>query len=166
MGASSWKPRYRFARPGEQAPLEFYPGHLVIVRVAALKVAVTIALVRLAYHYRNRPLLQRLPGMLGHGIATLMRHDLHRLLRWQWSAETVNVPWQCLRAYFRYRRGLLDVSGFERAFVKTFIRPGYRRASAGPAVRFAVSGTLSLAKDLDTKAEFTELVRARSCDSD
>ncbi len=166
MGASGWKPSYRLAGGEAGGPLNLYPGHLTVVRVGALDVAVTTTLVGLAYQYRNRALLRRVPGMLAHGVVRLARHDFRRLRRLSWSAAAFNVPWQCLRAYARYQHGRLDVDGLERAFTKTLIRPGYREAAAGHPVRFVMSRTLSLAKDLDTRAEFDELVRARTCDSD
>ena len=166
MGASSWKPCYSFTEPDAGARRNVYPGHLVILRAAALNVDITIALVRLAYLYRNRPLLRRLPGMLAHGLTMLARHDFDQWRRLRWSATACNVPWQCLRAYLLYRRGRLDVREFERAFAKTFVRNPYRRAAMGRPARFVISRTLSFAKDLDTKAEFAEVVRTLSCDSD
>lgn len=165
MGASGWKPSYRLAGGETGGPLNLYPGHLTVVRVGALDVAVTTTLVGLAYQYRNRALLRRVPGMLAHGMLRLARHDFRRLRRLRWSAAALNVPWQCLRAYARYQNGRLDINGLERAFTKTLIRRGYRRAAAGHPVRFVISRALSLAKDLDTRAEFDELVRARTCDS-
>jgi hypothetical protein len=166
MGASRWKPYYTFANGDGAAARNLYPGHLVIMRAAALNIEVAITLVRLAYLYRNRPLLRRVPGMLAHGMATLARHDLRHLCRLHWSAAALNVPWQCLTSYARYRRGQFKVGDFERAFAKAFVRRAYRQAAAGRPVRFVISGTLSLAKDLDTRAEFAEVVGALSCDSD
>lgn len=166
MGASRWKPSYRFAQHQKRAVLGVYPGHLVILRAAALNVDVTIALVRLAYLYRNRPLLRRVPGMLAHGITLLARHDLQQWCRLQWSNTTFNAPWQCLSAYSRYRHGQLTIDDFERAFTRTFVRRAYRSAAGEHPVRFVISPILSFAKDLDTKAEFTEALRALSCDSD
>jgi len=166
MGASSWKPYYSFANGDGVAARNVYPGHLVIMRAAALNVEVAITLVRLAYLYRNRPLLRRVPGMLARGMALLARYDLGHLRRLQWSAAAFNVPWQCLSAYARYRRGRLNVDDFERAFAKAFVRRSHRHAAEGRPVRFVISRTLSLAKDLDTRAEFDEVVRELSCDSD
>jgi len=166
MGASNWKPRYSFTPRDGGAALNVYPGHLVIMRAAALDIEVAITLVRLAYLYRNRPLLRRIPGMMAHGVAMLARHDFSRWRRLRWSAASLNVPWQCLSAYSRYRHGRFDVLHFERAFASTFVRSAYRSAAEGRPVRFVTSASLSLAKDLDTKAEFAEAVRALSCDSD
>ena len=60
----------------------------------------------------------------------------------------------------------LGVREFEQAFTRTFVRKSYRLAAAGRPTRFVISPILSFAKDLDTKAEFAEVVRSLSCVSD
>lgn len=166
MGASEWKPFYSFTDPDGGGLRNVYPGHLMILRAAALNVDITIALARLAYLYRNRPLLRRLPGMMAHGVAMLARYDFTQWLRGRWSASACSVPWECLRAYGQYRGRRLGLREFEQAFTRTFVRKSYRHAAAGRPARFVVSPILSFAKDLDTKAEFAEVVRSLSCDSD
>ena len=64
MGASSWKPSYRFRPDDDRPPLNLYPGHLVIARPDALRLTVAVHLLSLAYRYRNRDLRQRYVRMV------------------------------------------------------------------------------------------------------
>ena len=48
MGASSWKPGYAFA-DSVRGAMNLYPGHLVVVRLAALRFEIMTRLLHLAY---------------------------------------------------------------------------------------------------------------------
>lgn len=158
LGASSWKPHYRFA--GGDASVRLYPGHLVILRPAALRFRVLARLLHLAYCYRNRPLDYRWSRILLRSLGTLAAQDLRNLLRLQLPGLTVSIPFHCLAAYRRYRGGELSVDGFERAFTRTFVHRRYYHACGNRPVVFSTTHILAFAKDLDTRAELAELFHA------
>lgn len=158
LGASAWKPSYGFRDETGQMR-NMYPGHLVILRPEALRFDVAIRLLHLAYTYRNRPLADRVAGMLLHSLGMLLWQDLRRVARLRAPGLTFTIPYHCLRAYYAYRRQRLTIADFERAFTATFIHADHRHRAGDRATVFAATDIRSFAKDLDTRAEFDEAVR-------
>ena len=158
MGASSWKPGYGFARD-DGARDNLYPGHLIIIRPEALRLELTTRLLHLAYRHRNKPLLQRAVSMSLKGLGLLIAQDLRNLLRLQVPVLTLAIPLICWSAYLAYRRGHLGVARFEQAVSRLFVHRDHRDSNTRRPVVFTVTDVLSLAKDLDTKAELEEATR-------
>lgn len=160
MGASGWKPAYRFLA-ADGAPESVYPGHLFVIRPAALRLRLIGHLLQLAYRYRNLPLARRPLPMLWHGLGRLLREDLAGLARGKAPTLALGIPWHALRAYFRYRRGRLSFEEFERRLAKVLVHRHDQHSGAGRPVVFSLTTLLSLAKDLDTWAELREVCEPR-----
>lgn len=152
LGASAWKPGYQFRDPST-GTRHLYPGHLVIIRPGALRLDIVIRLLHLAYSYRNRPLPERVAGMVLRSLGVLLWQDLRLLTRRRSPKLTWSILCRCLRAYRAYRRRILTVDGFERAFAATFVDD--RWTGAKTAV-FAITDLAPFARDLDTRTEFAE----------
>lgn len=157
MGASAWKPGYLLP-PDDGLPLEnFYPGHLVIIRPAALRIRLTNYLLQLAYRYRNRDLRHRRWRMFVRGLGRLALQDCRNLLSLQLPILSIAIPYYCFRAYRRFRKGELSVPDFARHVAKVFVHRSFHRQINPPPVVFSQTSILSLAKDIDTKSELAEL---------
>ena len=156
MGASSWKPSYRFRPAAGQPPRNLYPGHLVIARPQALRLRLAIYLLSLAYRYRNRDLRYRYVRMVARSLAHFLAEDLRNLVRGQLPLLTVSIPYHASTAYFKYRRGTGTVADFERAVGRGFLHRQYIPSADVRPVVFSVSPITSFAKDIDTVAEFAE----------
>jgi hypothetical protein len=156
LGASAWKPGYRFVRERAEADLNLYPGHLVIARPAALRIRLTNHLLSLAYRYRNRDLRRRPWRMVASGLGRLLWADLRSLLMGRLPILTLSIPYHGLKGYYRFRRGKLTPREFEYRLAKTFLHRDFHRAAHGRPVVFAITSILSFAKDIDTVAELAE----------
>lgn len=155
MGASSWKPGYGFARE-DAGKDNLYPGHLIIIRPEAIRLELTTRLLHLAYRHRNTPLIRRAFAMSLQGLGVLLYQDLRNLFRLQLPVLTLSIPYICWRAYLAYSAGRLSVSGFEKAVSRLFVHRACHHRNGGRPVVFAITDILSLAKDMDTKAELHE----------
>lgn len=158
LGASAWKPAYRFVRDGG-GELNLYPGHLVIARPAALRIRLTNQLLQLAYRYRNRDLRRRPWRMVGSSLGRLLWADLLRLFTGRLPILTISIPYHGLKGYYQFRRGQLTPREFEHRLAKTFLHRNFHRAAHGRPVVFAITPILSFAKDIDTVAELAEASR-------
>ncbi len=156
MGASGWKPGYALAA-GPARMMNVYPGHLVVLRPNALRFPIMFRLLELAYRYRNRPLWQRALGMTMQGVGALMAQDFGSLMHARPSLLSLSIPFHCVASYLRYRSGHFGVSDLERVFAKVFLHRGAQVDHGNRPVVFAITRALSLAKDIDTRAELDEL---------
>jgi hypothetical protein len=152
MEVSGWKPAYAI-RSHENGPIEtVYPGHLVVFQPRAVRLELFAQLLNLAYHYRNRPLPERVLPMLGRGVCKMLEADARNLVRGQLPILTVAVPWHLLRAYTELQSQRLTISALERRGAQVLLHRHCRR-SARPVV-IAVTRIRSFALDIDTKAEW------------
>ncbi|HUG89484.1 MAG TPA: hypothetical protein VML55_01535 [Planctomycetaceae bacterium] len=156
MGASAWKPSYRFLREAEGPLVDVYPGHLAIFRPAALRMRLLIHLLNLAYRQRNLSMGQRAWPMLTGGLGRLLLEDARNIVRLRPTALSVQVPFEVLRAYCRYRRKRLSVPAFADAVSRLFVAREFRRGRGGPSAVISVTRILSFGKDIDTRAELAE----------
>ncbi len=163
MGASSWKPSYRFRPDAEHPPRNLYPGHLVIARPHALRLSVAVHLLSVAYRYRNRDLRQRYVRMVARSLWQLLQEDVGNLFTFQLPILTVSIPYHALAAFFRYRRGKATVGDFERAVAKGFLHRRHLHDAHGRPVVFSLSPIRSFAKDIDTVDEFAEAAQRGPC---
>ncbi len=159
MGASAWKPVYPL-RPRDEAPLlPLYPGHLVIVRPAALRMDLTIYLLNLAYRYRNRELWQRRLRMIAHGLGRLVLEDIREVLQLQPPIVTASLLYSTWRGYRSYRRKTATIDQVEQAIATAFLhRPARQTAGPRPVV-FHLTEIVSFAKDIDTLEELAEITQ-------
>jgi hypothetical protein len=155
LGASAWKPAYRFRR-NDRGSMSVYPGHLVIVRPAALRIRLTNHLLQLAYRFRNRDLRHRHWQIASRGLGRLLWEDMRSLFSGKLPILTVSIPYHGLRGYYKLRRGQLTPQEFERRLAKTFLHRRFQKAANGRPVVFTVTRILSFAKDIDTIAELAE----------
>lgn len=159
MGAGHWKPSYRFRRAADQPLINLYPGHLVIVRPAALRIRLTSHMLRLAYSFRNVDLNRRWLRMILRGSGQLIAEDMRNLLRLKAPLLSILIPFYCLRAYGQYRRGRLTVPNFGHYVGKVFLHRASLHTALSAPVVFSITPIVSLAKDIDTKAEWAEAIR-------
>jgi hypothetical protein len=157
MGASAWKPSYQLRTQAGQPPKNFYPGHLVIARPAALRMRLTNHLLQLAYRYRNWDMRTRHVPMVVHGLGRFVWEDLRNLASLRLPTLTLSVPYYCLRAYYRYRHQQLTVPDFEHHVGKVFLHRDFQGSAEGRPVVFALTGLTAFAKDIDTRAELEEI---------
>ena len=156
MGVSAWKPSYQFRPDADHPQQNMYPGHLVIARPNALRLTLTVQLLRLAYRHRNRQLRQRHFRLAMGGLWRLIQEDLRNLLAFQLPTMTVSIMYHGLSAYAKYRRGKATVADFERAVGRAFLHRKYHHQAHDRPVVFSVSPLVSFAKDIDTVGEFEE----------
>lgn len=156
MGESSWKPAYRFPSEDGSESHTMYPGHLVIVRPAAIRLRLMIHLLQLAYRHRNLRLRSRPVPMILKGIWRLIGEDCRNLARGQWPVLSLAIPWNCFTAFWRFQRKSLSVSRFSKTVARIFLHRDYHRAQS-PSVVFSTTGIQSFAKDIDTEDELAEL---------
>jgi hypothetical protein len=151
LGASAWKPRYALRLEAGAAPRTVYPGHLVILRSAAVRLELLNQLLVAAYRYRNWPLRNRFLPILLRGIGVLARQDLQNLRRLQLPTLTCSLPWHLLRAYWGVRNATLVLPDFEQHLARTVL---HRRDQTNPRpFVIALTKHTSFAKDIDTLAE-------------
>jgi hypothetical protein len=157
MGAGAWKPGYLLPSQVGGAPQRLYPGHVVIAREGGLRSDLLNRLLELAYHYRNRRLEDRCPGIICGALMTLLRHDLRGLGRCHFPSLTLSIPYYGLRGYYRYRHGRATLADVEQFLTKAFVHRRWQGRAHGRPVVIAVSQRLAFAKDIDTLAELVEL---------
>lgn len=154
MGASDWKPRYGLRESAEGELRTAYPGHLVILRPAAIRMELLITFLGLCYRYRNLPIHRRLFPMLGRGLALLIGQDIRNLSRLQLPILTVTIPWHVLRAYREVRTGRFTIERFERHAARVAL---HRRARQRGSLVISPTDLTSFAKDIDSQRELDAL---------
>ena len=156
LNASSWKQAYQL-RPNEgQALMNLYPGHLVIVRVDALRMRMINSILQIAYWYRNRDLRTRHVHVALESFRRLLAEDLRNLTSLRLPLFSISIPLRGLLAYYKMMRKQLTLREFEHLVSKTMVRRAFRNSAQGRPVRFTVTPILAFAKDIDTKAELAE----------
>jgi hypothetical protein len=159
LGASCWKPSYRVA-PSEGEPAEnLYPGHLLIIRPAALRLEAFNRFLTLAYRYRNRAVYERAIRMTLRALATMMVEDVRILASLHLSGRTFSVPYLVFRAYGKFRAEKLTIHDLENVVAKILVEPGFHRQAKKRSVVFKLTRIQSFAKDIDTRAELEETAR-------
>ncbi len=156
LNASSWKQAYPL-RPDEgQALMNLYPGHLVIIRVGALRMRVLNSILQIAYWYRNRDLRTRHVHVAVKSFRRLLTEDLRSLTSLRLPLFSISIPLRGLLAYYKMVRKQLTLREFEHLVSKTMVRRTFRNSAQGRPVRFTVTPIPAFAKDIDTKAELAE----------
>ena len=156
LTASSWKQAYQL-RPDEgQALMNLYPGHLVVVRVGALRMRMINSILQIAYWYRNRDLRTRHVQVAVESFRRLLAEDLRSLTSLRLPLFSVSIPIRGLLAYYKMVRKQLTLREFEDLVSKTMVRRTFHKSTQGRPVRFTVTPIMAFAKDIDTKAELAE----------
>lgn len=157
LGASAWKPQYRFAPEPGAEPVATLPGHLIIVRPDALRLPLIYKLFELAYRTRNRSVTYRLVVMTARVLTTLLWRDLRHLASLEWPTAT----WEVVGNGFRIARALQAGSAASedvaRLVSNIFVRHQARRDPALRPGALSVLEGLSFAKDADTEEEAREI---------
>ena len=156
LSASSWKQSYQLRPDTGQPPLNLYPGHLVVVRVGALRIRMINSILQIAYWYRNRDLRTRHVQVAAESFRRLLAEDVRSLTSLRLPLFSIRVPIRGLLAYYKMTRKQLTLREFEHLISKTIVRRTFHDSAHGRPVRFSVTDILSFAKDIDTKAELAE----------
>lgn len=156
LGASAWKPVYRLL-PAEGKPtVEILPGHIVIADTAALRLPFVFRLFELGYRTRNRSILYRLTVMTGGLVASILYHDLLRIVGGRRPTLARDILGYGIRGSLRLRRGELTVAGLEDVIRQMFVKRDHRERYPERRVSFPILEGLSLALDIDTEEEARE----------
>ena len=165
LGSSDWKPRYSVTpEPGEK-PVSVLPGHLVIVRPAAIRRRFLYRLMNVTYNTRNRPVLYRTWMMFSRLAGAMTREDMAAILEGRLPKLWYRVLRDGITASFSLSRGGIPVSELERVTDNILIWPHRRRQWPQRGVRASLLDALSLARDIDTREEAREFERRASGDS-
>ncbi|HIB53313.1 MAG TPA: hypothetical protein EYO39_00565 [Nitrospirales bacterium] len=156
LNVSSWKQSYQLRPDTDQPPMNLYPGHLVIVRVGALRMRVVNSVLQIAYWYRNRDLRTRHVHVAIESFRRLLAEDIRSLTSLRLPLFSISIPIRGLLAYYKMVRKQLTLREFEHHVAKTLVRRAFHKSAQGRPVRFTVTPILAFAKDIDTKAELAE----------
>ena len=156
LNASSWKQSYQLRPDQGQALMNLYPGHLVVIRVGALRMRVINSILQIAYWYRNRDLRTRHVQVAAESFRRLLAEDLRSLTSLRLPLFSISIPFRGLLAYYKMVRKQLTLRDFEDLVSKTMVRRAFHNSAQGRPVRFTVTPIMSFAKDIDTKAELAE----------
>lgn len=159
LGASCWKPSYRIAPSEGEPAVNLYPGHLLIVRPAALRLEAFNRFLTLAYRYRNRAVYERAIRMTLPALATMMAEDLRILASFHLSGRTFSIPYLAFRAYRQFRAETLTIHDLETLVAKILVEPDFHRQVNKRSVVLKLTRIQSFAKDIDTRAELEETAR-------
>jgi len=157
MGASDWKQAYQLLpTPGDESPVPYYPGHLVVLKPDSLRLRLINQLLALSYKYRNRTIRNRFWPMSLEGGWELVKQDVFGILQGKLPKLTWTVFSQCLLGLVSYRRRKMSVTEFESRLGKLFVH----REERGPrSVVVAETPYVSFAKDFDSHVELKELLQ-------
>ena len=155
LGASAWKPYYVLLDDGAK-PVTIYPGHLVVLRPARLRLELLNGLLAAAYRSRNRSLRQRFLPMLLRGLGLLMKQDLLNIARLQLPILTCTIPWHLLQVYFRLGKERLTWSELEWRAARVLVHR--RDRGTGRPVVFSPTNIAAFVKDIDTVQELEEAI--------
>ena len=156
LNASSWKQSYQLRPDKNQALMNLYPGHLVVVRVGALRMRVVNSILQITYWYRNRDLRMRHVQVAAESFHRLLAEDIRSLASLRLPLFSVSIPIRGLLAYYKMLRKQLTLREFEHHVAKALVRRTFRNSAQGRPVRFTATNILAFAKDIDTKAELAE----------
>jgi len=158
LGASVWKPSYRFRLAADGPLANLYPGHFAVLQPAAIRMELAAGLLKLAYRYRNVALHKRVFPLLWGALMRLMVEDLRNLRRLHAPVLSGTLPCRAMRIYTRFRKGEATLTELEQGFASLLLHRSARQAAADRAVVISVTRMLSFAKDIDTQEELREAV--------
>lgn len=153
LGASAWKPKYKFI-PGEGLdPVPILPGHLCVADLSAIRLEFLYKLLNLGYGVRNRPLYYRTTVMVRDVLGGLLYQDLRHILALRAPTLTATVIYAGLSGARRMSRGRLTTERLEWSMRQIFIRRAHRKQYPQRRFRMPIVDDLSLALDIDTEEE-------------
>jgi hypothetical protein len=153
LGASAWKPKYKFV-PGEGQPaIPILPGHLAVGDLAALRLDFLYRLLTLGYSVRNRPLSYRSTVIVRDILGGLLYEDLRHALALRAPTMTATVIHAGLSSARRMHRGILSTERLEWAMRQIFVRRSHRLRFPERRFRMPIVDDLALALDIDTEEE-------------
>ena len=158
LGASAWKPRYRLRIDELSPPLTVLPGHLVVVDPDALRIGLVYRLISLSYRTRNRPIGERHYAMLRGLLGQALREDFRQLLTLRLPEVTAALIADGAAVAMGLKSGNMTCERLARAVRRLVVSYGHRRRYPRRRVELPIlSGTLSLARDIDTVEEAREV---------
>lgn len=159
LGSSDWKPKYSVTPDSQGEPVSILPGHLVIVRPAAIRRRFLYRLMNVTYNTRNRPVLYRTWVLFSRLAGAMTREDFAALM----EGHIPRLWFRALRdgifAGVSLSRGGTAVSELERVADNLLIWPHCRDEWPERGVRAPLLDALSLARDIDTREEASEFDR-------
>jgi len=159
LGTSDWKPRYSVTPEGEEEAVSVLPGHLVIVRPAAIRRRFLYRLMNVTYNTRNRPVLYRTWMLFSRLAGAMTREDFSALMTGHLPRLWFRALRDGITAGISLSRGGTPVSELERVADNVLIWPHLRKQWPDRGVRAPVLDALSLARDIDTREEAREFDR-------
>ncbi len=153
LSASSWKQSYKIRPQRNQPLMNLYPGHLVVVRIGALRMRVINSILQIAYRYRNRDLRTRHVTLAVQSFRRLLEEDLRSLASLRLPLFSILVPLHGLTAYYKMVRKQLTLHDLEHLVSRTIVHRAFHRSAQDRPARLTVTNILAFAKDIDTKAE-------------
>lgn len=156
LGAFAWKPVYRLVPSGGSEAVRILPGHLGIFDPDMLRLPLLYKLLDGAYRTRNRSIATRRAVILRMVLLSLLAQDLKLLASLRLPSRTLTVLSSGLRLAGRLRVGSIEQAELEKLIGRIFLRT---QVSAGREIRYPIVDVISLAEDIDTEEEATQLVR-------
>jgi len=159
LGSSDWKPKYSVTPDAQGEPVSILPGHLVIVRPAAIRRRFLYRLMNVTYNTRNRAVLYRTWVLFLRLAGAMTREDFSALMEGRLPRLWFRALRDGIYAGFSLSRGGTPVSELERIADNLLIWPHCRAQWTERGVRAPVLDALSLARDIDTREEASEFDR-------
>ena len=157
LGASAWKPAYGIVPENEDAPVRVLPGHLVVGDPHALRLKFLYRLIDLGYSTRNRSIDYRRGQMTRGILADMLMHDLRLMARLKLPTFTWSVLRAVIPAAKLLRQGTITQRRLEETIRRVFVKQRHRWAYPDRRVVVPIVEALSMARDIDTEEEATEL---------
>jgi len=154
LGAAAHKRQYRIVPERQDEPVSTLPGHLVIIRPAAIRLGLIYRALELAYRTRTRPVLTRSVYITANVLRYLLHCDLREVLSRKLPTITSEVLWHAVLLSHRVGSGDITQEQIEQHLGGLFLhRRDRRRGGRG---RIPIVDAMSLAKDIDTDREAAE----------
>ena len=156
LGSSTWKPKYWIRGDEDPQPVPTLPGHLVIAKPEGVRRHLLYEIFEIAYRTRNTSIGYRFRVVTLGVFGSMLRADRRRLRSFQPPTLTLELLWNGTRFALHLRKGI-DHELMARLLRRIYLTRSYRKAHPDEPGRVAVLDVLSLARDVDTRAEAREL---------
>jgi hypothetical protein len=156
LGSSAYKRRYLIRPEGEERVVETLPGHLLAIDPQVVRRSLFYRCFELAYQSRTQPVAWRFLSISGGTLLQLVREDIRSLASGRLPFHLWEILGNGFRLAWGLARGGITQANVERFLGKTFSTRRHRRRFPDRGGRIPILDALSLARDIDTKAEARE----------
>ncbi|MEM9554620.1 MAG: hypothetical protein AAGC60_10195 [Acidobacteriota bacterium] len=148
LGSSSYKPRYRLQPHGGGEAVPILPSHFILGWPRGIRIRFVLKLFEFLYRTRNRSVGRRFAAVALQLIPYFMIHEPRALLSGLRHAPILSL---------QLARGRASADEMERRLHRAFYRTDHRRAHPERRGYVPLLDALSLARDIDTLEEASEL---------